>query len=103
MPFAPGQSGNPSGRPKTDATIQAIAREHCPGSIEKLVELRDNPKTPPAVVVSAIREIIDRGYGKAVQFSTSDAEEFKRAMELTDHELATIAGRSNVIKLAKSG
>jgi Family of unknown function (DUF5681) len=39
MPFKPGQSGNPSGRPKSDYEIQALARAHTPAAIEALVEI----------------------------------------------------------------
>jgi len=32
--FEKGQSGNPSGRPKSDQTIMELAREHGPRAIE---------------------------------------------------------------------
>ncbi len=38
-PWAPGQSGNPSGRPKTAPVIQELARPHAPEAMETLVRL----------------------------------------------------------------
>lgn len=100
MPFKPGQSGNPKGGPrkariftaalitslkKTDANdveaIQVIA--------DKLVSLAQGGD------VQAIKEIADRCEGKPPQFSTGDADEFRRAMDLSDDELAAIAAGSS--------
>lgn len=41
-------------------------------SFMRLVELRDDPKTPKPVVLSAIQEILNRNLGKPLQPSTSD-------------------------------
>ena len=103
MPFVKGQSGNPAGRPKGVYNLTELAREHGPAALTDLMAIARNTENPAAARVSAWNSVLDRGYGKAPQFSTSDADEFKRAMDLSDDELATIAGRSNVIKLAKSG
>ena len=37
-----------------------------------------------------------RAYGKAPTFSTSDTQAFKRAIDITDDELAAIAGRAKL-------
>ena len=42
--FAPGQSGNPSGRPKRDEDIAALARTHTEDAIAVLVSIAENPK-----------------------------------------------------------
>ena len=43
----------------------------------------------------------DRAYGKAPTFSTSDTQAFKRAIDMTDDELAAIVGRAK-LTLVKS-
>jgi hypothetical protein len=65
MPFEKGQSGNPGGRPKENAEIKALAKEHGPAAIAKLVELMGcgNPRTE----VAAAQALLDRAYGKPAQ------------------------------------
>jgi hypothetical protein len=62
-PFEPGQSGNPGGRPKVIAELRELARQHTPAAIEELARLALKARSE-AVRVSAIRELLDRGYGK---------------------------------------
>jgi hypothetical protein len=88
-PFKKGQSGNPRGRPKVDFTIQELARAHCPKAINHLAAILENPKSSPAAQVSAAIALLDRGYGKPPQFTTGDEMALKRAIEMTDDELAT--------------
>ncbi len=38
----------------------------------------------------------DRAYGKAPTFSTSDTQAFKRAIDMTDDELATIVAKARL-------
>ena len=103
MPFVKGQSGNPLGRNLGKPNgITELARKHCPQAIQVLVDIAEGDGSASARV-AASSALLDRGYGRPPQFSTSDAEEFQRAMELTDSDLAAIAGRSNIIKLARSG
>jgi hypothetical protein len=45
--------------------------------------------------------LLDRAYGKAPTFSTSDAGQFKRAIDLTDDELAAIIAQGK-LRLVKS-
>ena len=61
----------------------------------------DDPKASPSVRVAAAERILDRAYGKPAQFSTGQAQEFRKAVDMTDDELAAIveAGRSTVLKL----
>ncbi len=44
----------------------------------------------PSARVSAAVALLDRAYGKAPTFSTSDTQVFKRAIDMTDDELAAI-------------
>ena len=65
--FAKGQSGNPGGRPKTIALLRELAQAETEANIRTLVTIRDNKKSPHAARVAAVRELFDRGYGKATQ------------------------------------
>ena len=53
-------------------------------------------KGTPGARVSAAIALLDRAYGKAPTFSTSDTQAFKRAIDMTDDELAAIAGRAKL-------
>ena len=61
--FKPGQSGNPGGRPKVVAEVQELARQHAPAAIAELGRLALKARNE-TTRVAAIRELLDRGYGK---------------------------------------
>ena len=65
--FLSGQSPNPGGRPKGEAEVRALAQAHGPEAIHGLIRIARSPKTQAAVKVSAWRELLDRGYGRAPQ------------------------------------
>ena len=65
--FAPGQSGNPSGRPKRDEDIAALARAHTEDAIAVLVSIAENPKANDNARISAANSLLDRGHGKPPQ------------------------------------
>ena len=88
-PFPKGMSGNAGGRPKAAHSMQELARKHAPEAIRTLADIAKNG-TPSARVSAAIA-LLDRAYGKAPTFSTSDTQAFKRAIDMTDDELAAIA------------
>jgi hypothetical protein len=66
-PFQPGQSGNPSGRPKRDRDIEALAREYTEAALRTLAEICADPKAPPAARVAAANALLDRAWGKPRQ------------------------------------
>jgi hypothetical protein len=71
-----GQSGNPDGRPKRPATIEAhrtitdvkaAAREMTPKALATLEQVMDDPKAPPAARVGAATAVLDRAWGRPTQ------------------------------------
>lgn len=71
MTFKPGQSGNPSGRPKIvmadGKSVRDFAREHTEAAVKTLVDVMTDDAAPPPARVSAASAILDRGWGKPVQ------------------------------------
>jgi hypothetical protein len=85
-PFKKGESGNPGGRPKVIAELRELAREHAPDAIKELARLASKAKSETARV-AAIRELLDRGYGKTAQVLDTDNEADQS--DLTAEELRT--------------
>lgn len=74
--FKPGESGNPGGRPKRPATIEAhriitdvkaAARSHTADAFQTLADAMQSEKAPWAARVAAANAILDRGWGKPTQ------------------------------------
>ncbi len=84
-PFQKGVSGNAGGRPKAAHSIQELARKHTIEALDVLVQIMLNKKAPPNARVAAANTLLDRAYGKAPTFSTTDPT-FKRAIDMTDDE-----------------
>ena len=59
----------------------SVARKHTIEALDVLVQIMLNEKAPPnARVAAAANTLLDRAYGKAPTFSTSDTQAFKRAI-----------------------
>jgi Family of unknown function (DUF5681) len=95
--FRPGRSGNPTGRPKRPATIEArrifrdvadAAREVTGEAINALVAIMKNPKAPAAARISAAQALLDRGYGKPAQAIEVSAQ--PDLTHLSDKDLETL-------------
>ena len=67
-PWAPGQSGNPAGRPKgLAATVKArVTPEEI---VAGFLEVAQDPGAKASERISAWRELADRGWGKAPAFA----------------------------------
>ena len=61
---APGQSGNPGGRPKDEHRVAKLARSYTLEAIDTLVELMRDGKDE-RVRGTAAQALLDRGWGKA--------------------------------------
>ena len=67
--WKPGQSGNPSGRPKKSPEMKDLerrCRESAEDALRLLLELVNDEDAPRRDRLYAAREILDRGFGKPV-------------------------------------
>jgi len=71
--FAPGQSGNPGGRPKDEHRVGELARSYTLEAIETLVDLMRHGRDE-RVRGTAAQALLDRGWGKAKVEVLSNAE-----------------------------
>ena len=77
------RGGRKKGKPnKATVEIKGLAQQWGPAAIEKLAEmagLMTSPDAKPAeseqAKVAAVKELLDRGYGKATQFLEHSADE----------------------------
>lgn len=65
--FAPGQSGNPGGRPKAVNKVRELIAERGVEVVESLFTIAFDPKEHPPTRLAAHRELLDRWLGKAPQ------------------------------------
>jgi hypothetical protein len=108
--WQPGQSGNPNGRPRKPATIEArkiltdvkaLARGRSEDAINTLEDVMTNAKAPAAARVAAATAILDRAWGKPTQHvEQGQPGDFERMSidELTDY----VARESAALGLTRS-
>ena len=71
--FAPGQLGNPGGRPKDEHRVAELARSYTVEAIDTLVDLMRHGKDE-RVRGTAAQALLDRGWGKAKVEVVASAE-----------------------------
>lgn len=99
MPFKPGQSGNPGGRPKELNEVRDMARRHTVAAINTLVRLmREADKD--SVRCAAACALLDRGYGKATQPISGDGG---GPVEFVIRDLAKESGPVEVVQAGTEG
>ena len=59
---------------RTPADLRSLARAHTEIGIKILAGIAMNEEFPPAARVSAVAQLLDRGWGKAVQPVASDPD-----------------------------
>ena len=80
--------GRVKGTPnKSTDEIKALAQQHGPKALERLIWLAENADNQ-AIQVSACKEILDRGYGKPIQQTQSLNSEGQVQEEISNLELA---------------
>jgi hypothetical protein len=87
-------AGRPKGSVnKATADVRALAGKYGPDAIKELARLATQAESE-AARVSAIKELLDRGYGKSVQaveHSGPEGGPVKHAHDISDETLARIA------------
>ena len=73
MPFQPGQSGNPGGRPKGEGKVREAAREHTDTAVGVLVAAMADEDA--RVRIKAAEVLLDRGWGKPPQSLTMTGDD----------------------------
>lgn len=85
---------------KRPVDIRSLARTHTETAIRVLAGIMGQRSASPAARVAAASVLLDRGWGKAVAFSTSDAAEFRSALGMSDDELARIVSGDDMAPLS---
>jgi hypothetical protein len=82
-----GRSGNPGGRPRGYAELAALCRLRTEQEVAIVNRLIQNPRTPPAIKLEAIKMKWDRGWGRPSQTVTLEQ---KHIAAMSDEELTAL-------------
>ena len=81
--FAPGQSGNPGGRPKDEHRVAELARSYTLEAIDTLVELMRDGKDE-RMRGTAAQALLDRGWGKKIEVFTGAENSYFDVLRLVN-------------------
>ena len=110
--FAPGKSGNPSGRPKKTEQLRRIedmAKQHSDAALLALVDEARNGRGAPRVAASVA--LLDRAWGRPVDRQESgapgsfagDLDDAQLDAEIKETvELAIKSGTARALKIVKA-
>jgi hypothetical protein len=85
--YAPGQSGNPNGRPRSASTAQLYMLRYFREAADLLVQIMRTGSKEDAVRLAAIKEVLDRGLGKAPQAINLDLTMDRQLKDMSPDEL----------------
>jgi hypothetical protein len=85
--FVPGRSGNPKGRPLSATTAQLYMLRYFREAADLLVQLMRTGTKEDGVRLAAIKEVLDRGVGKAIQSVSMDLNIDKPLQNMSAQEL----------------
>jgi hypothetical protein len=66
-PWKPGQSGNPSGRPKATHNLLELTRTYTNAAVATLAEIMQDRSEPGTTRIAAANALLDRAWGKPLQ------------------------------------
>ncbi len=96
-PFKPGQSGNPSGRPKMPEDLKKLAQAKAPEALKIAVTLMGKADSD-RVRLAAAQEVMDRAYGRATQHIEADITQ-----DQVRHLVSTQAAATREVLVARIG
>jgi hypothetical protein len=85
--FQPGQVANPGGRPRCASTAQLYMLRYFREAADLLVEIMRTGSKEDAVRLAAIKEVLDRGLGKAPQAINLDLTMDRQLKDMSPDEL----------------
>ncbi len=92
-----------AGRPPVDTQYRSVidmAKAAAPEAFQRLIDMSSDKTVPAAIRKGCNETIVNRAYGTAPSFNTSDHEALRKALEMTDEEIAT---RINAIAAGRTG